>query len=354
MLLSTRLISQYGFMIAGGLLAFAAHAQPSNIDFSHEDWQVVCDNTRTCRIAGYSALDSDMPVSVLLTREAGRDTAISGEVKVGRYDTSSAASADDQPSQLVINGTDYGALGELNAQTGALRLSDKQVQALIDALAGNSRIEFTASNQRWLLSDQGAAAVLLKADEAQGRLHTTTAFIRRGPHSQSSLAALAMPVVYKVAPVNRETTASVAGLSDEQLREALLSSVHDDRCSALSRENDDGVDWQIYQLDDKRFLVSHLCWSAAYNFGYGMWLINREAPYQPSLITTQASDYGDGEITAAHKGRGLGDCYATTQWTWTGDDFVKSYEGSTGMCRLIEAGGAWELPTYVTEVRSRE
>ncbi|WP_261869496.1 DUF1176 domain-containing protein [Psychrobacter sp. JCM 18901] len=29
----------------------------------------------------------------------------------------------------------------------------------------------------------------------------------------------------------------------------------------------------------------------------------------------------------------------------------KSHESTTGLCRLIEAGGAWQLPTYVTEVK---
>ena len=36
-------------------------------EFTSQDWQVVCDNTRTCRIAGYQAENnSEFPVSVLL------------------------------------------------------------------------------------------------------------------------------------------------------------------------------------------------------------------------------------------------------------------------------------------------
>lgn len=42
-------------------------------EFTSQDWQVVCDNTRTCRIAGYQAENnSEFPVSVLLTRRAGQ------------------------------------------------------------------------------------------------------------------------------------------------------------------------------------------------------------------------------------------------------------------------------------------
>ena len=49
---------------------FSIAAAP--VDFTYQDWQVVCDNTRTCRLAGYQAEDSsDFPVSVLLVRHAG-------------------------------------------------------------------------------------------------------------------------------------------------------------------------------------------------------------------------------------------------------------------------------------------
>ena len=51
--------------------------------FDHEDWQLVCDNTRTCRAAGYQSDAADMPVSVLLTRKAGAGTAVAGRVMLG-------------------------------------------------------------------------------------------------------------------------------------------------------------------------------------------------------------------------------------------------------------------------------
>ena len=38
-----------------------------------------------------------------------------------------------------------------------------------------------------------------------------------------------------------------------------------------------------------------------------------------------------------------------TAWIWNGETFAKSEESSTGMCRGF-AGGAWDLPTYVSAV----
>jgi hypothetical protein len=68
-------------------------------------------------------------------------------------------------------------------------------------------------------------------------------------------------------------------------------------------------------------------------------------------VTTSATDYSNGKLTSVQKGRGIGDCLSKTDWVWTGKAFEKSHESTTGMCRLIEVGGAWQLPTYVTEVK---
>jgi hypothetical protein len=51
------------------------------------------------------------------------------------------------------------------------------------------------------------------------------------------------------------------------------------------------------------------------------------------------------------KGRGIGDCIGTATWTWDGKSFAQTSAATTGMCREISAGGAWDLPTLVTRVR---
>ena len=46
-----------------GVLALAVLSLPAlaktGVSFSHKDWEVVCDNTLTCRAAGYSALNQN-------------------------------------------------------------------------------------------------------------------------------------------------------------------------------------------------------------------------------------------------------------------------------------------------------
>ena len=60
------------------LLLMLAGAVQAQVNFEHGDWQLICDNTHTCRAAGYQV--DDGPVSVLLTREAGTNAAVRGEL----------------------------------------------------------------------------------------------------------------------------------------------------------------------------------------------------------------------------------------------------------------------------------
>jgi hypothetical protein len=54
--------------------------------FQHHNWQVVCDNTHLCRIAGYSSDSEKNRVSVLIMREAGARKKMKAEVQLALYD----------------------------------------------------------------------------------------------------------------------------------------------------------------------------------------------------------------------------------------------------------------------------
>lgn len=74
-------------------------------------------------------------------------------------------------------------------------------------------------------------------------------------------------------------------------------------------------------------------------------------PFKATLVTASGGDDDGREINSAHKGRGLGDCWSTASWGWDGRRFVQTDEATTGLCRLVAAGGAWLMPTLVTEVK---
>jgi hypothetical protein len=113
-------------------------------------------------------------------------------------------------------------------------------------------------------------------------------------------------------------------------------------------------DISLTPLDDTHALISTLCWRAAYNEGYGFWVIDSKLAGEPVLVTDSASDYSDGLISLGQRGRGIGDCWASAEWVWDGKAFTQSSESTTGMCRYVRAGGTWDLPSFVAQVKEPE
>jgi hypothetical protein len=144
-------------------------------------------------------------------------------------------------------------------------------------------------------------------------------------------------------------------------RQALLAELRktlgdrdDNKCEAFEENTKDPHRLTIYRLSASKLLVSVGCYVAAYNSGDAYWVTNVHAPFSPVLVTSSANDYTDGRILYSVRGRGIGDCMRSDTWTWDGGQFIHTASLSTGMCKEIAAGGAWELPTLVTEVNRKK
>lgn len=333
-----------------------------SLDFYHNDWQLVCDNTRTCRAAGYQADEDTLTMSVLLTRKAGAGEKVTGELQLGDFDAEVTQKLPKAVNlQMNINGKTFGEIAINTGSDKALlaELNDSQTAALVKSLAKSSKITFLADDLVWHLSDKGAAAVLLKMDEFQGRINTQSALIKKGSESGDKvLPALPVPVVtaVKVNP-DPKNEPVLSDSEKKELQKTLLASLKDDDCcfpAEQGTENEQSEsELSVIRLNDQKLLVSMLCWRAAYNEGYGYWVINQAKPYQPVLVTTSGTDYSDGIISAYQKGRGIGDCISSEQWVWDGKAFVQTSSMTTGLCKAVAGGGAWELPTLVTDVRNQ-
>ncbi|WMJ69048.1 DUF1176 domain-containing protein [Stenotrophomonas sp. 24(2023)] len=333
------------------LLAVAGLAQAAPVEgirFTHNDWTLACDNTRTCRAAGYQDEDGDnLPVSVLLTRKGGPEQKVSAQLMLGQYDETT------MPARLAlqINGKDLGALP---LRDGTADLSETQTRALLASLARSSRIVALGNDgRRWTVSDRGATAVLLKMDEFQGRLDTPGALVRKGTRSEAAVLPALPPPTVTLAKLVPTRPADTALARSPALRAALAAVTSSEDCDALAADSmlaQEGVELTVKRLGKDTLLVSMPCWRGAYNEGSGYWVTRDRAPYQPVLVTTLGGDDDGATINAAHKGRGLGDCWSTKAWGWNGTAFVMTADANSGLCRLVAAGGAWEMPTLVTQV----
>ena len=348
------------------LPAMAGYGTPSEgWGFVQDDWQVVCDNTLTCRAAGYaSGASISESASVLFTALP--------KVALPQAQIQLASKASKDKAELWLNNKSYGVLQPAIEDSLLYDLSTKQTQALLDHARVTTKIEIRLGNNQWQISDKGMSAVLLKLDDVQGRVGTPIALVsKNNPNRQRPKAALPKPIIQKafaysskdnetLAPsklayfqknINKRVDINAEPLigSEEAIGDCELVNPKTETYQRLSEYGSTMLGWDFTPIDDRHTLATHMCWRGAYNAANGYWVIDHAKPSQPTLITTSGNDYAHGEISANHKDRGIGDCWNRTVWMWDGETFVKSEESSTGMCRGF-AGGTWELPTYVSQV----
>jgi Protein of unknown function (DUF1176) len=309
--------------------------------FESKDWQVVCDNTRTCRAAGYSVEGSDNPVSVLLARASGAGMPVFGELQLGTLDAHGVRPAS---VGLVIGGKAAGTI-RVDRNNHA-ELAGPVTAALLKALLGGSGVSFAAGRTTWRLSGDGAVDVLQKIDDVQGRVDRPSAIVRKGRSNDSDVASpMALPR-FEAASI---PAAPQAG--DDTLVVRVLAAVQSSGdCPLL----DDGASQsraRLWHLDANRLLVTQPCRAPARDAGHGFWIANLRPPYDAKPLTYSGVDYdGSGSITARATSRAAGDCGTAEAWTWNGFRFEQTYAAVGGLCRGVKAGGAWELPSLVTEV----
>lgn len=328
------------------LSLIAIHSAIANtipgIYFAHGDWEIACDNTRTCRMAGYQSDDDELTISVLLTRKAGAKQTVIGELMIGEMEAALPPSV-----EMKINNKSIGFIS-IDPNSSVIPLSELHVNALLKALLQTSDIQFISESQTWHLSDQGAAAVLLKMDEFQGRLDTKGALVKKGSKDDKHvLPALPAPVIFAAATIDKKPDDAEQAI----LITALKKSINKDDCSDFFES--EYTEFNAYQLTATKWLVSVRCWQGAYNTGYGYWVINQQAPHNAVIVTDSGDYYEKGVISKSDKGRGYGDCMSFDSWVWDGKQFAQSEITTSGMCKLVAAGGAWSLPTFVSDVRNQ-
>ncbi|MGO2232008.1 DUF1176 domain-containing protein, partial [Psychrobacter sp.] len=90
-LVKTNIVKTMMAMITTSLLSLPAVASDAYGDpfkgggFVKNDWQVACDNTLTCRAAGYSDESAERRASILMTLKAGEEVP-STEVLLSHWD----------------------------------------------------------------------------------------------------------------------------------------------------------------------------------------------------------------------------------------------------------------------------
>ena len=241
------------------LLPLTAMATPIKGFFeNYQDWDLVCDNLGTCRMAGYQEDEGfDNRVSLLFTRQAGEDAPINAELIFLDYDENDKPIKLDDKIQIILNGKSLGTIQ--NLKNSSSKLNAKQTTELLTALKDHADIQFISGQFKRYISDKGATAAMLKMDEFQQRLNTPSALIRQGQEKHAVLAPKVKPKIDAVSVNNRKTIELKHGEKQFNHVLALLRKAHD----GCVDEDLESQYITIYPLTHNKVLAEALCFKGA-------------------------------------------------------------------------------------------
>ena len=330
------------------LLPVAAMATSIKGIGNYQDWDLVCDNTGTCRMAGYQDESSD-PVSILFTRAAGENAAVEGKFTILPFGETDRDVQVGQDIEIWLNGKSLGTVKHISDDAPD-KLTEEQTKALLSGLKKESEIRLTYGKTTLKVSDKGAAAAMLKMDEFQQRLNTPSALIRQGQEKHAVLAPQAAPKVEAVSVNNRKTIELKRGEKQFNHVLALLR-----KANSCDDEDITSQDITLYPLTQNKVLAEALCVRGAYQgTNYYAVLDNKLSKVEQVLAEQyNRAEYDEKQgyafVRGTYKGRGVGDCWSSQDAVWNGKIFIRTSEWTTGSCKGFP-GGAWQLPTFVSDI----
>ena len=338
-------------IILFSLLPLTAMAAPSLKGFekTYQDWDLICDNLGTCRMAGYQE-EGDDPVSILFTRAAGENAAVEGKLTIVPFGEADRDVQVGQDIEIWLNGKSLGTVKHISDDAPD-KLTEEQTKALLSGLKKESEIRLTYGKTTLKVSDKGAAAAMLKMDEFQQRLNTPSALIRQGQEKHAVLAPKVEPQIDAVSVKNRKTTELKLGEKQYDNVLALLRKAHD----GCVDEDLESQDITIYPLTHNKVLAEALCFKGAYQSTNYYAVLDDKLSKVEQVLAEQYNEAGYDEkqgyafVRGSYKGRALGDCWAGQDAVWNGKIFIRTSHWMTGACKGLP-GGTWQLPIFVSNI----
>ena len=333
------------------LLPLTAMAAPSLKGFekTYQDWDLICDNLGTCRMAGYQE-EGDDPVSILFTRAAGENAAVEGKLTISPFGEADRDVQVGQDIEIWLNGKSLGTVKHISDENPD-KLTEAQTKALLSGLKKESEIRLTYGKTTLKVSDKGAAAAMLKMDEFQQRLNTPSALICKGQEKHAVLAPQPAPKIEVVSVNNRKTTELKRGEKQYDNVLALLR-----KANSCDDEDITSQDITLYRLTQNKVLAEALCVRGAYqSTNYYAVLDDKLSKVEQVLEDQYNFAYYDEKLNAlivegSYKSSGLAESWYGYEAAWNGKTFITTAEHTSGSSKGF-IGGAWGgLPTFVSEL----
>ena len=291
------------------------------------DWTVGCDNGRLCQAVALLP-GGGMDGATLTVRRGPEPGAVPAIWVTVRSE------GVPSPAYLAIDGRRFPL--RLDRGTDALLVRDPAGAARL--LGQATRIEAVVEEGGRVaipVSSRGSAGALLYMDEAQRRVGTTSALVRRGPSTRVPPPP-ALPIV-RQPPASARPARTMTPM---QVRARL------DRENAMC-DNPLRLAVEAARLDAANSLVlaTHPCGNGAYNIFSTAFILDERGRARPATFDRNAGPEGlDGlvnadwnanarRLTTFAKGRGIGDCGVRQQHAWDGARFRLVSQTVMGECR---------------------
>ncbi|MDZ5601831.1 DUF1176 domain-containing protein [Pseudomonas sp. RP23018S] len=330
------------FALLTCLVACTSHAAdtpPLSRDI--KDWNVTCDNVRTCTAVSTrpaSAEAGELYFPLRITRQAGPQ----GALRVGVFsyiELHGDPLIDGQPVRMPLvqrkrSDYDVSAVPELRSATGASALT------FIKALRNAHELAFSTSDDPTTASLDGMTGALLLIDDIQGRVGTVTALARPGAAPASDVpAAPAAPV----APAWTAPAPLDKGVAEQVLKAAMDASRQQWQRDVV---DDDEPKGEVHALNAEQALLIVQTGCSAYNCAYRLYVTPladpaqvKGAPFEEGVVLPDvepdgsvAFDPATGELTSLTLAMGMGGCGTTARWRYDGARFVLIHAAQMNAC----------------------
>ncbi|WP_312456708.1 DUF1176 domain-containing protein [Pseudescherichia sp.] len=324
-----------------------AKSSQENVFFYHGDWELGCDNTLSCRAAGYTenAMNSENVAVVILRRQAGPGAKVENWVLLTNNDSSMDSERKPAP-EIIINKTSLGPLEK--GDDVSWKMNESQYSAFMAALSNKGKITFRDSVDTYTFSSAGSNAVLLKMDEFQGRIGTQGAILSKGDRDESKVPLpKAVPVLKKMPVLDTEGHK----LSPDQLntfKKQLLPSILKGKGSDCSEDLEQEA-WFAARLDADHTLIYASCWKGAYNAGNLWYTVSPDMKKIIQWVDNSNDTYRDGMIEGFFLGNSAGVSETKSQFLWNGSQFVDAYEDYRGHCAGYTNFSPCRMPLLLTK-----
>lgn len=330
--------------------AVAAHSDPLQKTFS--DWQITCNNQNHCVTRNFPG---DRGLVMTISRQAGTDDRPLLRIDYGNRFSGELSGAALQDNLLLDGQLLKLDLKHWDVQTHHLTTSDAiSINEFLLQVMDANNIQLLY-RPRSFISLHGLKAALLLMDESQGRVNSTSAWIKPGSRSDVLTSTTQPePSAPRIVPLalSQEETAGLIDFGTWR--------VNTDRCSLDPQRREVSV----APLSDKQALLLVSCEMGAYNVIDLAFEVTRTPPYVARRLTLTLPfvpphhsdkklelinaqyDASKSELLTYSKGRGLGDCGTATRWQYNGREFVLAEYAEESTCDAWHSSDDW--PTLWT------